>query len=224
MIPPVRRAQQMMSVFVEVGWDSDRAEAPGPVRLRLRLRGVCQLRRHECRVWQDGQGLPEPSARRPHERPDPHLLLRTRGRPQVSPVRLGTRAFGRGEPARVRESITTTAPRPSVRTCGKPAGGTRRASASKRQAIPTTQPSHQGKLGTAGTIPSPWRTILPTTAMPWSPSNWTGGSTAKCRETTSPTDNKRTGVKITHFPVIHARKGSIGYKLEWTPRSAPTCP
>jgi len=27
--------------------------------------------------------------------------------------------------------------------------------------------------------------------------------------------NKRTGVKITHFPVIHARKGSIGYKLEW---------
>ena len=24
-----------------------------------------------------------------------------------------------------------------------------------------------------------------------------------------------TGVKITHFPVIHARKGSIGYKLEW---------
>ena len=29
-------------------------------------------------------------------------------------------------------------------------------------------------------------------------------------------DNSDTGVKITHFPVIHARKGSIGYKLEWT--------
>jgi len=28
--------------------------------------------------------------------------------------------------------------------------------------------------------------------------------------------NKKTGVKITHFPVIHCRKGSIGYKLEWT--------
>lgn len=27
--------------------------------------------------------------------------------------------------------------------------------------------------------------------------------------------NKKTGVKITHFPVIHTRKGSIGYKLEW---------
>jgi len=27
--------------------------------------------------------------------------------------------------------------------------------------------------------------------------------------------NKDTGVKITHFPVIHARKGSVGYKLEW---------
>ncbi len=28
--------------------------------------------------------------------------------------------------------------------------------------------------------------------------------------------NAATGVKITHFPVIHARKGSMGYKLEWT--------
>lgn len=28
--------------------------------------------------------------------------------------------------------------------------------------------------------------------------------------------NRATGVKITHFPVIHCRKGSIGYKLEWT--------
>ena len=29
-------------------------------------------------------------------------------------------------------------------------------------------------------------------------------------------NNPKTGAKITHFPVIHARKGSIGYKLEWT--------
>jgi ribonuclease Z len=28
-------------------------------------------------------------------------------------------------------------------------------------------------------------------------------------------DNPTTGVKITHFPVIHARKGSLGYNLEW---------
>jgi ribonuclease Z len=28
-------------------------------------------------------------------------------------------------------------------------------------------------------------------------------------------DNGDTGVRITHFPVIHNRKGSIGYKLEW---------
>lgn len=28
--------------------------------------------------------------------------------------------------------------------------------------------------------------------------------------------NSTSGVKITHFPVIHCRKGSIGYKLEWT--------
>ena len=31
----------------------------------------------------------------------------------------------------------------------------------------------------------------------------------------SPTTTATTGVKITHFPVIHCRKGSIGYKLEW---------
>ncbi len=28
-------------------------------------------------------------------------------------------------------------------------------------------------------------------------------------------DNPKTGVRITHFPVVHCRKGSIGYKLEW---------
>lgn len=28
--------------------------------------------------------------------------------------------------------------------------------------------------------------------------------------------NGKTGVKITHFPVVHCRQGSIGYKLEWT--------
>lgn len=27
--------------------------------------------------------------------------------------------------------------------------------------------------------------------------------------------NEKTGVRITHFPVIHTRKGSMGYKLEW---------
>jgi ribonuclease Z len=27
--------------------------------------------------------------------------------------------------------------------------------------------------------------------------------------------NEKSGVKITHFPVIHCRQGSIGYKLEW---------
>jgi ribonuclease Z len=28
-------------------------------------------------------------------------------------------------------------------------------------------------------------------------------------------DNRSTGLKITHFPVIHTRRGAIGYKLEW---------
>jgi ribonuclease Z len=28
-------------------------------------------------------------------------------------------------------------------------------------------------------------------------------------------NNTKTGVRITHFPVIHTRRGAIGYKLEW---------
>ena len=34
-------------------------------------------------------------------------------------------------------------------------------------------------------------------------------------------DNQSTGLKITHFPVIHCRQGSIGYKLEFTPPNHP---
>ena len=34
--------------------------------------------------------------------------------------------------------------------------------------------------------------------------------------------NKETGVKVTHFPVVHCRKGSIGYKLEWTRKDGTT--
>ena len=34
-------------------------------------------------------------------------------------------------------------------------------------------------------------------------------------------DNQFTGLKITHFPVIHNRKGSLGYKLEFTPPNHP---
>jgi ribonuclease Z len=28
-------------------------------------------------------------------------------------------------------------------------------------------------------------------------------------------DNQATGVKVTHYPVIHTRKGALGYKVEW---------
>jgi ribonuclease Z len=34
-------------------------------------------------------------------------------------------------------------------------------------------------------------------------------------------DNQTTGLKITHFPVIHCRRGSIGYKVEFTPPNHP---
>ena len=34
-------------------------------------------------------------------------------------------------------------------------------------------------------------------------------------------NNQTTGLKITHFPVIHCRQGSIGFKLEFTPPNHP---
>jgi ribonuclease Z len=34
-------------------------------------------------------------------------------------------------------------------------------------------------------------------------------------------DNDTTGLKITHFPAIHCRRGSISYKLEFTPPNHP---
>lgn len=34
-------------------------------------------------------------------------------------------------------------------------------------------------------------------------------------------DNQTTGLKISHFPVIHCRRGSIGYKVEFTPPNHP---
>ena len=33
-------------------------------------------------------------------------------------------------------------------------------------------------------------------------------------------DNPTTHAKVTHYPVIHARRGAMGYKLEWTPPGA----
>jgi len=33
--------------------------------------------------------------------------------------------------------------------------------------------------------------------------------------------NKATGLKITHFPALHTRQGSVSYKLEWTPPNVP---
>jgi len=36
--------------------------------------------------------------------------------------------------------------------------------------------------------------------------------------------NRITGVKVTHFPVIHCRQGSVGYKLEWTNPAVPGAP
>ena len=99
----------------------------GQLRLRLRLRRLRQLRRHGDPLQQDEQGLHHAPARRPHERPDAHLLLRGRGRPQEAPLRLGPVPLGREEPQGpagvLRGRHSTTCARPTAR----PGGGIRRA-------------------------------------------------------------------------------------------------
>ena len=51
-----------------------------------------------------------------------------------------------------------------------------------------------------------------TTRMPWYPSSCRGRKSAAL-----PTGTKNSGLKITHFPAIHTRKGSISFKVEFTP-------
>ena len=214
MIPPVRRAQQEMSIFVEVGWDDDEERPGRPGHLRLRLRRLRQLRRRGRRLRADGQDLPQPPPRRPHERPDPHLLLRAVGRPQVAPLRLGARAPPASGTRTGRTTTTTTAPRPSARPSATPAGGTRRASASRGRATRTTS-APPGRAGGSPYEPVPVGDDDPSDGYALVPIelDWT-------RYGQKPGDNvaywnRETGVKITHFPVIHCRQGSIGYKLEW---------
>ena len=136
-------------------------------------------------------------------------------RPQVAPVRLGTRAFGREEPEATAPGSTTMAPMLSARTSGKPCGGTRRASASYRTSYDGLPDSHPAETGDCRAIRSPSETMLRTTAMPWSPFELDWTKYGKVPGDNVAYHNPTTGVKITHFPVIHARKGSMGYKLEW---------
>ena len=185
-------------------------QSDGLLRLRLRRRGVNQLQRHGDFVWQDGQDLHLPSARRPHERPERNLLLRTRERPQVAPVRLGTGAFGRGEPEGLRQVSTTMAPMLSARTSGKPCGGTRRASASSRRATKDYPIPHPGELGTAVRSGPCRRRSSRTTAMPWSPLSWTGRSTARCRSDNVAYNNPTYGREDHPLPGDPYQKGLHG--------------
>ncbi len=72
------------------------------------------------------------------------------------------------------------------------------------------------RVGDCRAIRSPSETIAPDDGYALVPIelDWTKYGKNGKRDNVA-YNNPTTGVKITHFPVVHARKGSIGYKLEW---------
>ena len=126
----------------------------------------------------------------------------------------GPGPLGREEPQGpagiLRRRDTTTCARPTAR----PGGGTRRASASPDERDPNYVPPTKKSWGlphdpvpVEGDSPKDGYALVPI-ELDWTKHGKKPGDNVAY-------DNKETGVKITHFPVIHCRQGSIGYKLEW---------
>ena len=193
MVPPVRRAQQEMSIFVEVGPGSRppmhgrTRPSDGHLRLRLRLRGVRQLRRHGNRYGRmDKIFLTHLHADHMSDL-STHLLLRpsaTASRPSMS----GARALGREKPKAPRRLLR----RRHQGLLQEPPEGLRWHTESF-SFLPTSYedyPIPTRKSWGLPLDPVPVGDDRPTTATPWSPSSWTGRSTGRCRETTSPTTTR----------------------------------
>ena len=156
--PPNRRAQQMMSIFVEVGpW------VPEPMDMAKRRTHssstaapgcVANYGGHGDFVWQDGQGLHLPSARRPHERPERTSTASDPRTDRKSPLYVwGQSPSGVRSPRweTIRQSTTTMAPMPFARTSGKPAvaHGELQLPIDELPRLPNCR-RDPGELGTAG--------------------------------------------------------------------------
>jgi ribonuclease Z len=210
-IPPTRRAQQMMSIFVEVGWD--------PVRKRAKDQFV-----FDC-----GAGVVSNYGAMDvgFGRMDRIFLTHLHG-DHLSDV---THIYCFGPASDRLTPLYVWGPGPSGVPNPKPPhqlydDGTKAYCSHLREALrwhtesfsfqPTT---YTAPCPSASEIKEKWGLpVLPAAVSddPWGDAyamvpieldwNKVGGVAY---------DNKETGVRITHFPVIHCRKGSIAYKLEW---------
>ena len=210
-IPPTRRVQQMMSIFVEVGWD--------PVRKRAKDQFV-----FDCGTGVVANyGAMEVG----FGRMDKIFLTHLHG-DHLSDV---THVYCFGPASDRLSPLYIWGPGPSGVPNPKAPhqlydDGTKAYCSHLRDALrwhtesfsfqPTT---YAAPYPTASEIKEKWGLPLMPAAVsddPWGDAyamvpielDWSKvGGVAY--------DNKETGVKITHFPVIHCRKGSIAYKLEW---------
>lgn len=210
-IPPTRKVQQMMSIFVEVGWD--------PVRQRAK----------DAFVFDCGSGVVANYGAMEigFGRMDKVFLTHLHG-DHMSDL---THIYCFGCASDRLSPLYVWGPGPSGVPNPKPPhqsydDGTKAFCAHLREALRwhtesfSFQPtSYAAPYPTPAEIQSRWGLPLLPAAVsddPWGDAyamvpielDWARvGGVAY--------DNKETGVKITHFPVIHCRKGSIGYKLEW---------
>ena len=210
-IPPVRRVQQMMSVFVEVGWDAANHRAQDQFVFDCGS-GVCA----NYGAMEVGFGRMDKvfltHLHGDHMSDLTHIYCFGCSSDRLSPLYVfGPSASG------------IKNPRPPHNLYDD---GTKAFCSHLREALRwhsesfSFQPtSYKAGYPTAAEIQRAWGLpVLPTPvsddpfgdgyAMVPIELDWTKvGGVAY--------DNRQTGVRITHFPVIHCRDGSIGYKLEW---------
>lgn len=215
-IPPVRRAQQMMSIFVEVGWDRDRGMPLDQFVFDCGS-GVCA----NYGAMNVGFGRMNKifltHLHGDHMSDLTHIYCFGPSADRKSPLYV----FGPG-PSGVRS------PRPPRRLYDD---GTKAFCENLRAACRWHSESFSFETTSypESILPLPTQQSwgLPCNPVPVGddPDNdayamipieldWT--KYGKSKGDNIAYWNKDTGVKITHFPVIHTRKGSIGYKLEWT--------
>lgn len=210
-IPPVRRAQQEMSIFVEVGWD---AETKRPL---------------DQFVFDCGSGVCSNygAAGVSYGRMDKVFLCHLHGDHMSDLAHIY--CFG---PAADRKTpLYVWGPGPSGLTYTDPEGrvsgpyddGTKVFCETLRQAMRWHSESFSFETTSLQDYQRPTRTSwgLPHDPVPVGDDAADDGYALVPIEVPWRTpgavayDNPATGVRITSFPVIHCRQGSVGYKLEW---------